>query len=120
MMKEAADGLPETGEVFARLGARPTQPGRRGDVPAANPTDLVRPGAGGVSVAADSPDNLPTHMQPQHARYPVWEIDSADLGDGLDVADAGAPHHHVEAGREMTFAEFQALLAGTRTRWVRV
>ena len=120
MMKAGADGMPEVGDAFARLGARPTQPGRRGDVPASSPTDLVQPGGGGVSVAADSPGNLPGHMQPQHARYPVWEIDAAELGEGLVVAEAGPPHHHVEVGREMTLAEFQSLLAGTRARWVRV
>jgi hypothetical protein len=120
MMKAAADGLPDPGEAFARLGVRPHQPPRRGDVRATDPADLVRPGDGGMSVAADSPNNLPARMRPPLAQYPVWEIDTADLGDGLMAQPAGPPHYHVEPAREMTLAELQALLAATRTRWVPV
>jgi hypothetical protein len=120
MMKTAADGLPEVGDTFARLGVRPTGPGRQGDVRAATPSDPVRPGEGGMSVAADSPNNLPAHMRKPAARHPVWEIDSADLGDGLIASAAGPPHHHIEPDREMTLDELQSLIAATRTRWVRV
>lgn len=120
MMKAAADGFPEPGEAFARLGVRPHQPPRRGDVRAADPSDLVRPGDGGMSVAADSPDNLPARMRPPAAQYPVWEIDTADPGAGVMAQPAGPPHYHVEPAREMPLAEFQALLAATRTRWVPV
>jgi len=83
MMKAAADGLPELGDTFARLGVRPSSLGRRGDVRAVNPGDLVQPRDGGMSVAADSPDHLPVHMQPANARFPIWEIDAAELGEGL-------------------------------------
>src|SRR5262245_50629772 len=120
MMKTAADGLPDVGDTFGKLGVRPARPGAKGDVPAVNPSDLVGPGLGGMSVAADSPDNLPAHMRPPLARHPVWEIDTADLGAGLLASPAGPPHHHVEAAREMTLDELQTLLAATRTRWVRV
>ena len=120
MMKAAADGLPDVGDTFGKLGVRPTRPGAGGDVPAANPSDLVRPGEGGMSVAADSPNNLPAHMRPPKARHPVWEIDDADLGAGLVAAAAGPPHYHIEPDREMTLAELQSLFAATRSRWARV
>lgn len=120
MMKAAADGMPEAGNTFAKLGVRPTIVSRGGDVRATNPTDLVRPGEGGMSVAADSPDNLPGLMRPSARKHPVWEIDTADLGEGLIASAAGPPHYHIEPGREMTLAELQALLAATRTRWVRI
>jgi hypothetical protein len=120
MMKEAADGLPATGDTFGQLGVRPFRANRRGDVLAAAPTDTVRPGEGGMSVAADSPGNLPAHMRPPAAQHPIWEIDDTHLGEGLAAHPAGPPHYHVGPAREMTLAELQALLAATRTRWIRV
>jgi len=120
MMKTATDGLPEVGDTFAKLGVRPTIVGRGGDVRATNPSDLVRPGEGGMSVAAASPDTLPGLMRPSARKHPVWEIDASDLGEGLIASAAGPPHYHVEPDREMTLDELQTLLAATRTRWVRV
>jgi hypothetical protein len=73
-----------------------------------------------MSVAADSPANLPAHMQPPRAAFPVWEIDSGDLVEGLIASAAGPPHYVVEPAREMTLDELQTLLAATRGRWVRV
>jgi hypothetical protein len=73
-----------------------------------------------MSVAVDSSGNLPPFMRPPKAAHPVWEIDAADLGEGLIAAAAGPPHYHVEPAREMTLDEFQQLLAGTRGKWVRV
>lgn len=87
---------------------------------ASAPSDLVRPGQGGMSVAADSPDNLPGHMKPPKACFPLWELDDADLGAGLVGCAAGPPHYQIEPDREMTLKELQDLLAATRTRWVRV
>jgi hypothetical protein len=118
MMKAAADGLPEAGETFAKLGVRPARPGAKGDVKAANQTDLVRPGEGGMSVAADSVTNLLPHMRPPKARFPIWEIDSADLGEGLIPMPAGPPNYVIEPAREMTLDELQTLLAATGGRWV--
>ena len=120
MMKAAADGLPEVGDTFAKLGVRPARSGTKGDVKAANPIDLVRPGEGGMSVGADSPDNLLSHMRPPKNKYPIWEIDAADLGAGLIATAAGPPHYVVEPGHEMTLDEFQSLLASTRSRWNRI
>lgn len=120
MMRMAADGLPEAGDRFGMLGVRPTRPGRRGDVSAAAPSDIVRKGGGGLSVFEGPLDNLPPQMKPPIAQHPVWEIDTADLGEGIISLPAGSPHYHIEPAREMTLAEYQALLAATRPRWVRV
>jgi hypothetical protein len=119
-MKAARDGLPEVGDTFAKLGVRPTIVGRQGDVSATNPSDLVRPGEGGMAVAADSPSNLPKHKRSPAAKHPVWEIDSRDLGQGLVAAPAGPPHYQIEPDREMTLDELQGFLAATRNRWVRI
>jgi hypothetical protein len=120
MMKAAADGMPETGDTFAKLGIRPARPGRRGDILASDPVDVVRPGKGGMSVAADAVDDLPTHMRPPRAQFPIWEIDTAELGEGLLATPAGPPHYVVEPAHEMTLAEMQFLLAATRDRWRQV
>ena len=120
MMKAAADGKPEVGDTFAKLGVRPARLGAKGDVKAANPTDLVRPGEGGMSVGVDSPDNLLPHIRPPKNKHPIWEIDDAELGKGLIATAAGPPHYVVEPADEMTMDELQALLASTRDRWVRV
>jgi hypothetical protein len=120
MMRAADDGLPQVGDTFARLGVRPNRPGQKYDVPAAGPTDPVRPGDGGLSVFAGPPDDLPAHLKPPAARFPLWEIDDADLGPGLAAVQAGPPHYHVEARHTMTLAEFQAALAATRGCWVRI
>jgi hypothetical protein len=120
MMKAAADGSPGTGDRFGMLGVRPTRPGRRGDVSAVGPSDLVRTGGGGLSVFEGPLDNLPPQMKPPIAQHPVWEIDSADLVEGIISLPAGPPHYHVEPAREMTLAEYQALLAATRTWWSQV
>lgn len=120
MMKAAADGLPEVGDVFATLGVRPKRPGQRFDVPASDPGDIVRPGDGGMSVFAGPLADLPAYLKPPKAKFPLWEIDSADLGPGLVAVEAGAPHYHVEPDHALTLAELQSLLAATRPRWVRV
>jgi hypothetical protein len=120
MMKEADDGLPEVGDRFGMLGVRPTRSGRRGDVPASVPSDLVRPGGGGLSVFEGPPTNLPPQMRPPIAQHPLWEIDDADLPTGLLAQDAGRPHYHIEPAAEMRLDIYQRLLAATRDRWIRV
>ena len=120
LMKAAADGLPEVGDTFATLGVRPNRPGHRFDVPAINPADAVRPGEGGMSVFAGPLAALPAHLKPPKAKFPLWEIEAAELGAGLVAVDAGAPHYHVEPEHVLTLAELQSRLAATRARWVRI
>jgi hypothetical protein len=120
VMREAAGGRPEVGDGFAQLGVRPVRPYRKADVPAADPGDPVRPGDGGLSVYAGSVAALPPALQPGKAKFPVWEIDTADLGPGLRAVPAGPPHYQIEPDRDTTLAELQAALPATRDRWARV
>jgi hypothetical protein len=117
IMKAAADGLPEVGTKFGMLGVRPrdpTNPKRRFDVRATASTDIVSPGDG-MSVNAD-----PAALIPPDDEFLVWVIDEADIGPDLAVSPAKPQHYHVGPSHDMTLAELQQLLAGTRDRWQRV
>jgi hypothetical protein len=120
MMRIAADGLPEVGDTFAKLGVRPIRPGKKYDVPVAALDGLVGPNSGGMSVFAGPVAALPDSLRPPNARFPLWEIDTADLGIGLVLVAAGPPHYWIAAANLITLAEYQGLLAATRLRWVRI
>jgi hypothetical protein len=119
-MKEASSGLVEVGATARTLGARPAI-----DVPAHDPTDLVYPGQGGMSVSPDDPMNLPYFRRPPRFRGtgkdPVWRIVEADLGPGLCFRpDATQPAHgFIEPSRPMSLAEYQEALEQTQMRWSR-
>src|SRR5438876_870665 len=70
-MKEDREGKPEVGRSARKLGVRP------GIDIVVEPDGTVVGGAGGMSVAPDSPANLPPHRRPPgHAgtgKDPVWE-----------------------------------------------
>jgi len=72
-MKVAEDGLPELGRSARTLGARPQI-----DIPV-DDDGIVRGGAGGMSVAPDSPMRLPVHRRPPElagtGKDPVWELE---------------------------------------------
>jgi hypothetical protein len=120
-MKENAQGYPEIGASARTLGVRPGF-----DVPAHNPSDLVQPGQGGLSVSPDNPMNLPYHRRPPDfqgvGKDPAWVITSADLGPNLSYRpDPAQPGHgFVEPVRPMTFHEYQDALAQTQGRWRKV
>lgn len=120
MMREAADGRPEVGDRFAQLGVRPIRPRGTADVPVVDPGDVVRPGTGGLSVFAGPVAALPARLRPPNTQFPLWEIDTADLGPGLRAVPAGPPHCQIEPDRDMTLAELQTRLAATRDFWRRV
>jgi hypothetical protein len=64
-MKEGSDGLPETGPSARKLGVRPAGTAlKKPDVMAVNPSDIVYPGQGGMSVAPNDPGNLPSQRRP--------------------------------------------------------
>jgi hypothetical protein len=62
----------------------------------------------------------PPHMRAPKGKFPVWEIDTAELGEALIATAAGPSHYVVEPSREMSLDELQLHLAATRGRWVRV
>src|SRR5258708_4784834 len=119
-MREAADGLPEVGPTARQLGVRP------GNVPAPDvaailPTDPVKPGQGGMSVAPGDPMDLPILRRPASlggiGRDPVWYIEADDLGADLQLLLDRPKHGLVEPSRPLTLQELQQALAATRNRW---
>ena len=119
-MLETPDGEPAISPSARTLGARPHV-----DIPV-DPSDSVHPGTGGMSVAPDTPSNLPRHRRPpEHGgtgKDPLWSIQERELGAHLRyVADAvPVPRHGViEPSMPMTFTAYQQALAGTARYWVR-
>ena len=119
-MQETPDGEPAIGPSARTLGARPHV-----DIPV-DPSGSVHPGTGGISVAPDTPSNLPRHRRPPEyggtGKDPLWSIQASDLGAHLRyVADAvPAPIHGViEPSISMTFAAYQQELVETAPYWVR-
>jgi len=119
-MQETQDGEPVIGPSARTLGARPHV-----DIPV-DPSGSVHPGTGGISVAPDTPRNLPRHRRPPEyggtGKDPLWSIQESDLGAYLRyVADAVlAPIHGViEPIISMTFIAYQQALVETALYWVR-
>jgi hypothetical protein len=120
-MKEGANGLPEIGESSRTLGVRPGF-----DLPAFDPSHVVQPGQGGMSVSPDDPLSLPYFRRPPAlggvSKDPVWRIREADLGPDLhyrpDPARTG--HGFVEPIRSMTLGEYQQALAQTQGLWQKI
>src|SRR5579862_6044180 len=77
----APDGRPLTSPTARGLGLR------YDEIPI-DEDDLVRGGDGGLSVAYDTPQNLPPHRRPADhggtGADPVWEIGTDDLPDSLE------------------------------------
>jgi hypothetical protein len=117
-VKVASDGHPESGRTARTLGVRPGIDIQVGD------GGLVVGGEGGMSVAPNSPENLPAHRRPpEHGgtgKDPIWELDVADLGEELgyreDPLMPGA-HGFVAPALPTTFDAFEAALSGTRRAW---
>jgi hypothetical protein len=117
-MKEGRDAEPEVGRSARMLGVRP------GIDILVDPDGTVTGGAGGMSVAPDSPANLPAHRRPpEHGgtgKDPVWEIRTVDLEEGLayreDPLQLGV-HGFVEPSRRITLEDYERALRATRTAW---
>jgi hypothetical protein len=121
-MKPGAAGEPELGPSARALGIRPGI-----DVPAQNPSDVVSPGGGGLSVSPHDPAHLPRHRRPTTlggtGRDPIWGITTADLGPDLQSRpdpDNPSGHGFIEPSRPMTVAEFEQALERTVQRWKKI
>jgi hypothetical protein len=119
-MQETPEGEPAVGPSARTLGARPHV-----DIPV-DPSGSVYPGTGGMSVAPDTPSNLPRHRRPpEHGgtgKAPLWSIQERNLGVHLRyVADTVlVPTHGViEPTIPMPFAAYQQALAETAPYWAR-
>jgi hypothetical protein len=123
-MKPAADGLPEVGPSARTLRVRAADRAPHNDVEAAQPTDPITPGTGGMSVAPNDPVNLPRNRRPAAiggtGSDPVWEIDDTDWGAELQFRQDKPTHGLIEVADEMTLEEYEQALAATRGKWRRV
>jgi hypothetical protein len=117
-MKAASDGRPEPGRTARTLGVRPDI-----DIPV-GVDGVVLGGEGGMSVAPDSPGNLPAHRRPaEHGgtgKDPIWELDVADLGDELRYREdplMPGVHGFVEPVLPTTFDAYESAVLATRRAW---
>jgi hypothetical protein len=119
-MREAPGGGPAIGPSARTLGVRPDI-----DIPV-DPSGSVHPGTGGMSVAPDTPRNLPQHRRPPEyggtGRDPVWSIQGKDLGANLRYVPDDiltAIHGVIEPATIMTLAAYQRALEKTAPYWTR-
>ncbi len=128
-MRVDHDGLPTVGPTARSLGVRTDDdpPRLYFDVRVDPGDGSVSPGAGGLSVAPDDPQNLPFHRRPERlgggGDDPVFAIDDTSLGsDLLYRPDPRQPSNHgfIEPSRRMSISEYQNALATTRSAWIRI
>ncbi|MCC7071013.1 MAG: hypothetical protein IT383_06815 [Deltaproteobacteria bacterium] len=111
---KALRGHPEIGPSARMLGVR-------GGIDIPVERGLVRPGTGGMSVAPETPINLPRHRRPPglggSGKDPVWCIGQSCLGPSLRFRRDSPTHGVVEPSRVMTIGEYEAALAETLGGW---
>ena len=119
-MQETQQGEPAVGPSARTPGARPHV-----DIPV-DPSGSGYLGTGGMSVAPDTPSNLPRYrMPPEHGgtgKDPLWSIQERYLGVHLRyvVYTVLVPTHGViEPTIPMPFAAYQQALAETAPCWAR-
>jgi hypothetical protein len=119
-MKSSGDS-PVLGSSGRTLGAR------LGTDLSASPNGTVRPGTGGMSVAPESPMNLPEHRRPAECggtgADPVWKISKDGLGPDLQYRpDPTNPtgHGFVEPVRPLSFQQYQQALHSTANSWIKL
>jgi hypothetical protein len=116
-MKETAEGLPEVGDTARTLGVRPGT-----DIPVAGGT--VKPGTGGMSVAPDTPRNLPEHRRPPElggtGKDPVWQINESDIGPNLRFRQDSPTHGVIEPAAEMGMDAFRKALSDLQGLWTKL
>jgi hypothetical protein len=82
---------------------------------------MAEPDTGGMSVALDQPINLhPLRRPPSYGgkgKDPIWAMDAASLGSGLQLREDSATHGLIEPARKMAFDEFVKALEATRPFW---
>jgi hypothetical protein len=102
------------------LGVRPGD-APKPDVLAVDPTDMIKPGEGGLSIAPGDPLFLQRHRRPPSlggtGQDPVWWVEESDLGPDLIFRQDRATHGLIEPIRPVTLQEFQDALAALRSRW---
>ncbi len=107
--------LPENGATARTLGVRPNT-----DIPV-DSKGMVNPNTGGMSVAPNTPYNLPRHRRPPAwggtGKDPVWSIGANNLPRGLRYRADSSTHGLIEPASRMRFTDFQFLLWLTQGSW---
>lgn len=124
-MKKCTDAKPRCGDKFGHLGVR-VPPACKPDV-IPDPTGIVSPGVGGLSVAPDDPKLLPLGLLPPEMGGTYLKDDSLIYGlnieslgvDLLFRPDSMRPEEHgfVEPSSPMHIDRYQDCLCGTRISW---
>ena len=82
---------------------------------------MVYPNTGGMSVAVDTPMNLPEHRRPPEfggtGRDSVFQYDTDNLPEGLQFRQNTSTHAFIEPDKPMKISVFEELLAGTKPDW---
>lgn len=121
-MKQADDGYPEIGDSARTLGARFAHRFEKGVDILIGDDGRIRPKSGGISVAINSPENLPAHRRPKEfggtGKDPVFRLRTpirAALRIRVDEPEIF--HANIEPLTTCTPDEFRAEVRRTRNRW---
>lgn len=81
----------------------------------------VHPGSGGMSVAPDTPSNLPKIRRPESLGGdgvdPVFSLDTDELGDHLQFRLDKSTHGLIEPAKSCPFREYEDAIYATRQNW---
>ena len=115
-MIEGPDGLPLATPTARGLGVREWEI----EVDDLGP---VHPEGGGLSVAPNDPQNLPSHRRPpEHGGTgldPVWALDPTELPEGLAYRQTSDTHGLVEPAESLYLGEYEEAIVDTRGTWTR-
>lgn len=114
-MRAGPDGLPTCGASARSLGVRVPKDIRP------DPSGMVAPRTGGMSVAPHDPRKLPPHRRPPTlegtGEDPVFEVDPTALGGRLSFRQDSPSHGLVEPAEIMPVDHLQGALCDTRRSW---
>jgi hypothetical protein len=113
-MRKSTIHQPDIGPGARTLGVRPDV-----DIPVVK--GMVMPATGGLSVAPDTPNHLPSHRRPAAfggtGKDPIWSLDLDRLERDLTFRQDQSKHGVIEPARPMSITEFQQALADTASKW---
>lgn len=117
-MKMSSNGLPLTGRSARMLGVRIG--GSNADI-SVDSSGCVIPNTGGMSVAPDSPQNLPKHRLPQslggEGRDPVFQFSLSRLTANLQCRRDTVKHALLEPRHRCELAVYEQHLCDTQSQW---
>lgn len=125
-MARDSDGKPRVGRSKSSLGVVITgDPTAVGDPDVTPVNGQVGPNGQGMSVAVDSPLNLPKHRRPAQfaqgrGRHPVFSLSVHLVPTTLNLHQDSPTHAVVQSATWVPMPVYEAALAATRTDWTEV